>query len=108
MAQAVPNLCVNRKVFLKHQVNWTTVCGAIQDLPWCNICTADNPVEVLNDHLSMLVGRYVLPKVIRVHTRKGLGLTINALVLLNSSTMLIFSGPVIVLALTGKSLSAVK
>ena len=33
MAQAVPNLCVSRKVFLKHQVNWNTVCGAIQELP---------------------------------------------------------------------------
>ena len=31
MAQAVPNLCVIRKVFLKHQVNWNTVCGAMQD-----------------------------------------------------------------------------
>ena len=30
MAQAVPNLCVSRKVFLKHQVNWKTVCGAIR------------------------------------------------------------------------------
>ena len=29
MAQAVPNLCVSRKVFLKHQGNWNTVCGAI-------------------------------------------------------------------------------
>ena len=29
MAQAVPNLCVSRKVFLKHQVNWNTVWGAI-------------------------------------------------------------------------------
>ena len=28
MAQAVPNLCVSRKVFLKHQGNWNTVCGA--------------------------------------------------------------------------------
>ena len=37
MAQAVPNLCVSRKVFLKHQVNWNTVCGAIQELPWRNI-----------------------------------------------------------------------
>ena len=37
MAQAVPNLCVSRKVFLKHQVNWNTVCGAMQDLPWRNI-----------------------------------------------------------------------
>ena len=32
-AQAVPNLCVSRKVFLKHQVNWNTVCGAMRDLP---------------------------------------------------------------------------
>ena len=32
MAQAVSNLCVNKKVFLKHRVNWNTVCGAIQDL----------------------------------------------------------------------------
>ena len=51
MAQAVPNLCVSRKVFLKHQVNWNTVCGAMQDLPWRNIWSADNPVEVLNEHL---------------------------------------------------------
>ena len=28
MAQAVPNLCVSRKVFLKHQLNWNTVCSA--------------------------------------------------------------------------------
>ena len=33
MAEAVPNLCVSRKGFLKHQVNFNTVCGAIQDLP---------------------------------------------------------------------------
>ena len=33
MAQAVPNLCVSRKVFLKHQVNWNTVCCAIRELP---------------------------------------------------------------------------
>ena len=46
-AQAVLNLCVSRKVFFKQQVNWNTVCGAIQDLPWRNIWSADNPVEVL-------------------------------------------------------------
>ena len=51
MAQAVPNLCVSRKVFLKHQVNWNTVCGAMQDLPWRNIWSSDNPVEVFNEHL---------------------------------------------------------
>ena len=32
MAQAVPNLCVGRKVLIKLQVNWNTVCGA------CWIC----------------------------------------------------------------------
>ena len=63
MAEAVPNLCVSRKVFIKHQVNWNTVCGAIRDLPWRNIWLADNAVEVLNEHLSLLVGRYVLTKV---------------------------------------------
>ena len=37
IVQAVPNLCVSSKVFLKHQVNWNKVCGAVQDLPRRNI-----------------------------------------------------------------------
>ena len=67
MAQAVPNLCVSRKVLIKHQVvNWNTVCGAMQDLPWHNIWSADNPVEVLNEHLLLLlVGRFIPTKIIR-------------------------------------------
>ena len=64
MAQAVPNLCVSRKVFLKHKVNWSTVGGAIQDLPWHNIWLADNPVKVLNEHLFLLLERCVSIKVI--------------------------------------------
>ena len=70
MAQAVPNLCVSRKVFLKHQVNWNTDCGAMLDLPWRNIWLVDNPVEVLNEHLFLLVGRYVRTKVIRVRNKE--------------------------------------
>ena len=35
--KAVPNVCVSRKVFLKDQVNWNTVCGAMQDLTLRNI-----------------------------------------------------------------------
>ena len=31
--QAVPNLCVRWKIFLKHQVSWNTVCGAIRICP---------------------------------------------------------------------------
>ena len=69
MAQAVPNLCVSRKVFLKHQVNRNTVCGAIRELPWRNIWLSDNPVEVLNEHLSLLIGRFVSTKVIRVYNK---------------------------------------
>ena len=106
MAQAVQNLYNSRKVFLKHQVNWNTVCGAIQDLPWRNIWLADNPVEVLNEHLSLLVGRYVPTKVICVGNK--VGSMINASMLLASSRRLIFGGPVIALGLTEKSLSAVK
>ena len=68
MAQAVSNLCVSRKVSLKHKVNWNTVGGAIQDLPWRNIWLANNPVEAMNKHLSLVVGRYVPTKVI--HVRK--------------------------------------
>ena len=68
-AQAVPNLCVSSKVFLKHQVNWNTVCGAMRELPWSNIWSSDNPVEVLNEHLSQLVGLYVPTKIIRVRNK---------------------------------------
>ena len=69
MAQAVLNLCVSPIFFLKHQVNWNTVCGAIQDLPWRNIWSADNPVEVLNEHLLLLVVRLVTTKVIRMRNK---------------------------------------
>ena len=34
-------------------------------MPWRNICSADNPVDVLNEHLSLLVGCCVSTKVIR-------------------------------------------
>ena len=62
MAQAVLNLCDSRTVFLKHQVNWNTICGVMQDLPWSNIWVADNPVEVLNEHLSPLVAVMYKPR----------------------------------------------
>ena len=65
MAQAVPNLRGNRNFFKKYQVNWKTVGGALHDLPWRNIWSADNPVEVLNEHMSLLGGRYVQIEVIR-------------------------------------------
>ena len=108
MVQSVPNLCGSRKVFIKHQVNGNTVCGAMQDLPWRNIFSADSPVEVLNEHLLLLVVRFVLTKVIRVRNMDKPFFMINAGMLLASSRMLIFGGPVIALGLTGKSFSSVK
>ena len=75
----------------------------MRDLPCRNIWSSDNPVEVFNEHLSLLVGRYVPTK-----TRISLGSMINADVLSISSRMLIFGGSVIALGLIGKSLFAVK
>ena len=70
MAQAVPNLRVSWKVFPKHQVKRNAVCGAIRDLPWRNIWLAVNPVEVSNEHQSLLVERFVPTKVILVRNKE--------------------------------------
>ena len=69
MAQAIPNLCVSKRVLLKHQLNWTAVCDAIGVLPWRSIWSANNPVEMLNVHLSLLVERFITTKVIRVRRK---------------------------------------
>ena len=108
MAQAVPNLCVSRKVFLRHKVNWNSVCGAIWELPWCNIWLSDNPVEVFNEHLSLLVGHYVPTKVNLVPNKNEPWFDDQCSMLLASSRRLIFGGPVIALGLKRKSLSTVK
>ena len=44
-------------------------CDAIGVLPWRSIWSADNPVERLNVHLSLLVERFILTKVIRVRNK---------------------------------------
>ena len=41
----------------------------MQDLPWRKIWSADNPVEVLHEHLLLLVGRFVRTKIIRVRNK---------------------------------------
>ena len=41
----------------------------MRDLPWRNIWSSDNHVEVLNEHLSLLVGRYLPTKIIRVRNK---------------------------------------
>ena len=69
MVQAIPNLRVSRRVLLKHRVNWSAVCDAIAVLPWRSIWSADNAVERLNVHLSLLVERFVPTKVIRVRNK---------------------------------------
>ena len=66
MAHAISNLCVSRRVLLKHRVNWSAACDAIGVLPWRSIWSTDNPVERLNVQLSLLVEHFVPTKVIRV------------------------------------------
>ena len=41
----------------------------MQDLPWRNVWYDDNPVEVLNEHLLLLVGCFVPKKIIRVRNK---------------------------------------
>ena len=41
----------------------------MRDLPWHNIWSSDNPVAVLNEHLSLLVGRYIPTKIIHVRNK---------------------------------------
>ena len=108
MAQAVSNLCVPRKIFFRHQVNCNTVCGAMQDLPWRNIWSADNPAEVLDECLLLLVGRFVPTKVILVRNEDKPWTDDECRQLFASSRRLIFGGPVIAHGLTGKSLYALK
>ena len=95
--QVFPNLWGSRKVFLKHQVNWNTVCGAIQDLPWHSIWLAVEVLDVMYQPRSSVCA-----------TRISHGLMVNAGVLFSSSRRLIFYESVISHGLTGKSLSAVK
>ena len=39
------------------------------NLPWHNIWLANNPVEVLNEHLSLLDGCYEPTKVVQLHNK---------------------------------------
>ena len=73
-----------------------------------NIWLSDNPVEVLNEHLSLLLDIMYQPRSSACVTRINLGLMINAGMLLGSSRRLIFGGPVFALGLIGKSLAAIK
>ena len=64
MVRAVSNMCISRKIFLKHQVIWNTVCDEIQDLPLrkkivlltillrvgMSICQGYEPTNVIRVH----------------------------------------------------------
>ena len=59
MAQAVPNLCVSVNFFLKHQINWITVCGAIHGLTyrniWSTVCGAIQGLTLTFGLLTILL-----------------------------------------------------
>ena len=104
MAQAIPNLCVIKRVLLKHRVNWTAVCDAIGVLPWQSFWSADNPVERLNVHLSLLVERFVPTKVIHVRKKDKPWFKDDCRRAFYIKQEAIFGGIVIALKLTGMSL----
>ena len=99
---------MSRKIFLKHQVNWNTVRDAILELRWRNIWLSDTPIEVLNEHLSMLVGRYVPAKVIRVCNKDKPWFDVQCRHAFGLKQEAHLRWTVTALGLTGKSLSAIK
>ena len=96
-------MCVGRKVFLEHKISWNIVCGAIQDLPWSNIWSGDNPVEVLNEYLLLLVGRFIPTKAIRVYNKDKPWFDDQCRhAFMASSRRHVFGGPMIALVSTAK------
>ena len=60
LTQAVPNFCVIVGNFFVTPIKLIGIqfelCGDVHDLPWRNIWSADKPVEVLNELLSLQIG----------------------------------------------------
>ena len=110
MALAVPNLCVCRKISLKRQANWNTVCGMAQHLV-CPCITFDL-LTILLRFWTRICSRWLdvmyQPRSSVCATRISLALMINAGLFFASSWRFIFCEPVISIGLTGKSLSTVK
>ena len=80
----------------------------MRDLPWHNIWSSDNAVEVLNEHLSLLVGLYVPTKIIRVRKKDKPWFDDQCRRVSTSNRRLIFGGPMTALGIIGKSLFAAK
>ena len=73
-----------------------------------SIWSADNPVDVLKEHLLVLVGCFVPANVIRVGNKDEPWFDDKSRHILASSRRLIIGEPVIALEWTVKCLSAVK
>ena len=91
-------------MLLKHRFNWAGVSDAIGELLWRSTWCADNPVERLNVHLSLIVERFVPTKVIRVRNKYKPWFNGDCRRAFELRRF-IFGGLVIALELTGMSLS---
>ena len=69
MAQTVLNLCIGRKFFSETPILLDYSLWATGDLPRQSISFSDNPVEVLYELHSLLIGRFIPIKVIRVYNK---------------------------------------
>ena len=110
MTQAVLNLFVSRRVFLKHQVNWNTVCGALQDLPGVTFRLRTILLRFGTSSCSLWLDIMYRPRSSVCSKDKPWfdKIFINSGVLLTSSKRFIVGGPLISLGLTEKSLTDVK
>ena len=50
-------MCIFPEFYTSSELEYSY--SAIKDLQWHNIWSPDNPAEVLNEHVSLLVGCYV-------------------------------------------------
>ena len=78
MAQAVPNLCVSRRVLLKYQVNLNTICGEYWICPGVIFGQLIILLRSRTSILLLLVLRYVPTKVIHMRNKDSLCLMVNA------------------------------
>ena len=88
-------------------MNWNSVCGATQELPWRNIWSADNPVNVFKLLVSA-VWTLCPTTVVGMSNKDNPWFDDQCRREFGLQHRLIYGGPVIAPWLTGKSMSAGK
>ena len=64
--QHVPNFCVSKTVYQKSRISWDTIRDAFSNLPWSVIIGSDQPVTLLNQHISSIIQQHVPKTTIKI------------------------------------------